>query len=152
MKEKIELISRLLIDGQNYLTTVPESELIHKPAPGKWSKKEILGHLIDSAIHNLQRFTQIQFESRPYKIMTYNQDQLVATNDYQHARTDDLLNLWLALNIRILYLYHSQTPHSLEYELVLPDGTPANLRYLMNDYADHMAHHIRQILESGDVG
>lgn len=46
-----------------------KEELLSKPAPGKWSKLEILGHLIDSAINNLKRFTEIQFLPQPYKVI-----------------------------------------------------------------------------------
>jgi hypothetical protein len=36
-----------------------------KPGPGKWSRQEILGHLIDSAANNHQRFIRVQFEEAP---------------------------------------------------------------------------------------
>src|SRR4030095_2595683 len=42
------------------LRLLQETEVSLKPAPGKWSKKEILGHLIDSATNNHQRFVRTQ--------------------------------------------------------------------------------------------
>jgi|TARA_R110000737_G_scaffold264685_1_gene272514 hypothetical protein len=62
--------------------------------PKKWSKKEILGHLIDSGINNLQRFTEIQFSDRPYVIRKYNQNELVIVNDYQNAEIKEILDFW----------------------------------------------------------
>jgi hypothetical protein len=47
-------------------------ELLKRPAQGKWSKQEILGHLIDSAINNLKRFTEIQFLPQPYTVISYS--------------------------------------------------------------------------------
>jgi hypothetical protein len=79
-------------------------ELIERPAPGKWSKQEILGHLIDSAINNLKRFTEIQFLPQPYHIISYQQNELVIVNNYQYIPVDHLLQLWQSLNRQIIYV------------------------------------------------
>ena len=68
MTEIINRLEQLLKSGLEYISKSSESELTQKPNPEKWSKKEIIGHLIDSGINNLQRFTEIQFENKPYKI------------------------------------------------------------------------------------
>jgi hypothetical protein len=47
------------------LLVIDEQTFSHKPAPGKWSKKEIPGHLVDSANNNHQRFLRAQFEDVP---------------------------------------------------------------------------------------
>ena len=65
-----------------YIQNCPTEELAQRPAPSKWSKKEILGHLVDSGVNNLQRFTEIQFHPKPYVLRNYNQDELVKINDY----------------------------------------------------------------------
>src|ERR1041384_1706497 len=72
------------------------------PAPGKWSRKEELGHLIDSAHNNLRRFIVAQYTWAP-KIV-YDQDAWVRTVGYQHRRSDDLIALWYQLNIQIFEL------------------------------------------------
>ncbi|MEM7551027.1 MAG: hypothetical protein AAF363_15185 [Bacteroidota bacterium] len=68
-----------------------------------------MAYLIDSAINNLQRFTEIQFQNKPYKISKYNQDELVKAYDYQNAETEEILKCWLALNKRIKILIKQQT-------------------------------------------
>ena len=83
MIETISKIEQLLEKSLNYLTQSPESEISKKVAVEKWSKKEILGYLIDSGIYNLQRFTEVQYKKKPYRIDHYNQDELVKANDYQ---------------------------------------------------------------------
>lgn len=117
----------------------------HKSSPEKWSKQEILGHLIDSAINNLQRFTEIQFEPRPYQIRRYNQDELVKANAYQDAESGRLFALWLSLNMRIVDLMKRQTEATLSSPIILPDGEPSDLRFLMTDYVDHLEHHVKQL-------
>lgn len=121
------------------------SDLTYKASPEKWSKLEIIGHLIDSAVNNLQRFTEIQFESKPYQITRYNQDELVKANAYQEADPERLAALWLALNQRILALMKQQTEATLAYPIILPDGEPSDLRFLMTDYVDHLEHHLQQL-------
>ncbi len=121
------------------------SGLTYKASPEKWSKLEIIGHLIDSAINNLQRFTEIQFEPRPYQIRRYNQDELVKANAYQEADSGKLIALWISLNIRILAIMKRQTDTTLAYPIILPDGEPSDLRFLMTDYVDHLEHHVKQL-------
>lgn len=111
----------------------------------KWSKKEILGHLIDSAINNLQRFTEIQYSEKPYKIRLYNQDALVKFNNYQNKNNQDLFDLWLHLNRHILEIIKNQTDKTLDYQLILPNGTLTNLQFLIEDYIDHLFYHVSQI-------
>lgn len=124
-------------------------DLTYKASPEKWSKLEIIGHLIDSAINNLQRFTEIQFESKPYPIKRYNQDELVKANAYQEADPERLAALWLAMNQRILAIMKRQSDTTLAYPIILPGGEPSDLRFLMTDYVDHLEHHVKQLQEKG---
>ncbi len=143
-------LQHLLQQTKAYIQVCPESEFAFKLSPDKWSKKEILGHLIDSGINNLQRFTEIQFEFKPYRIRKYDQDALVKANQYATAETLELLTLWLALNERIKNIIESQDEHTLRYSIELSDGRISDLRFLMEDYVDHMEHHVRQMLAGAD--
>jgi hypothetical protein len=116
-----------------------------KPSETKWSKKEILGHLIDSAINNLQRFTEIQYAEKPFTIRTYPQDDLVKANDYQNKNILDLFHLLIELNKHIVYLVNNQTEETLKYEIILPNQAIKNLQWLIEDYFNHFYHHIKQI-------
>lgn len=146
MKEAILRLEDLLNSGKKYVSETAEEELSLKTNPEKWSKKEILGHLIDSAINNLQRFTEIQFSPKPFKIKRYNQNELVISNNYQHASTFEILSFWLALNTRIIEIMKMQTPETLLYKIEVGEGEILDLRFLMVDYVDHLEHHLKQIL------
>lgn len=111
----------------------------------KWSKKEILGHLIDSAINNLQRFTEIQYLEKPYSVRPYNPDELVKANRYQEKDSPDLLLLWVQLNRQIAFVMLNQTEDTLAYPLLLPDNQQRDLRFLMTDYVVHLEHHLKAI-------
>ena len=141
MKDKVLKFEFLL----NNLTLQSITDFEVKIDVNKWSKKEILGHLIDSAINNLQRFTEIQYSEKPYKIRPYNQDSLVKYNDYQNKNNQDLFDLWLHLNRHILEIIKNQTDKTLDYQLILPNGTLTNLQFLIEDYIDHLFYHVSQI-------
>ena len=141
MKDKI-LKFEFLLDNLT-LQSITDFEV--KIDTNKWSKKEILGHLIDSAINNLQRFTEIQYSEKPYKIRAYNQDTLVKYNDYQNKNNQNLFDLWLHLNRHILEIIKNQTDKTLAYQLILPNGTLTNLQFLIEDYIEHLFYHVSQI-------
>lgn len=145
MLEAIEKLESLIQSMNEALRQFSESELSYKSDPSKWSKKEILGHLIDSAVNNLKRFTEIQFESKPYKIIAYKQDELVMANHYQDSDSSELIDLWVALNSRILFIMKQQSNESLDSEIEFYTGERSDLRFLMTDYVTHMEHHMNQI-------
>ena len=148
MKETINRLEELLNSGFDYVSKSSEIELTKKASPDKWSKKEIIGHLIDSGINNLQRFTEVQFEIKPYKIRQYRQDELVKANDYQHSEINEVVELWISINNRIISLMKKQTIKTLKYNIELNNETISDLRFLMMDYVDHLEHHLNQIKSS----
>jgi len=143
----INQITHLLDQTSNYFQNTPESILEFKPNPKKWSKKEILGHLVDSAINNLTRFIEVQFEKKPYPIRPYKQDEWVAANKYQHTETKTILNLFLILNQRIIQVISDYDKLQLQLPIKINESQEENLRFWINDYVQHMAHHVEQILE-----
>jgi hypothetical protein len=127
-------------------SALPEEKRLGKPAPGKWSPQEILGHLIDSALNNLRRFTEIQFLPQPFTVVGYKQDDLVSVNDYQHLPAEHLLSLWQQLNRQIVYVVKKIPDEKLAYPIIVAsNGEAKTLEWLIIDYVDHMEHHLRQI-------
>ncbi len=147
MLETKTKLQQLLKSGLNTISLIPEEILSHKISPKKWSKKEILGHLIDSGINNLQCFTEIKFETQPYKLRDYKQDELVIANNYQNIDTKELLQFWLTINNQILHLINLQTETSLSYKIKLKDNKVTDVRFLIIDYVNHMEYHLHQIIE-----
>ena len=147
MTETTHKLEQLLKKGSEYLIQSSELELSRKESAKKWSKKEILGHLVDSGINNLQRFTEIQFENKPYRIKKYNQEQLVKANDYQNSDTSELTTFWNSVNNQILNIIQKQTEKTLSYKVELERDNFSDLRFLMTDYVAHLEHHLKQIME-----
>jgi hypothetical protein len=147
MTETTNKLEHLLKRGLEYLARSSELEMARKESPKKWSKKEILGHLIDSGIKNLQRFTEIYFKNKPYRIKKYNQDELVKVNDYQNSDTREIIKFWELINKRMLYIIKKQSKKTLNYKIELEKDNFSDLRFLINDYVDHLEHHIKQIIK-----
>lgn len=141
----MQLLENLLVSVPAGYRNLSPDALLTPPAPGKWSRQQVLGHLIDSAINNLKRFTDIQLAEEAYQVQVYRQDGLVAVNHYQDLPLEHLLNLWEALNRQIILVVNRIPPDKLGYELApqyQQTGTKT-LGWLICDYVAHMLHHFR---------
>ncbi|MCM3213023.1 DinB family protein [Niallia taxi] len=128
-------------------TTMSVTEISNRSAPSKWSKKEILGHLCDSAINNLGRFLQVQYEEQPYVIQPYNQVQWVILQNYQERPLQDIVTLFQTLNNQIVHVLQNIPSEKLSYICDIGNNEEKTLEWLIQDYLEHMEHHIyNQIL------
>ena len=144
MESVILKFEQLLNENVNYIPTI-QNEILEVKNPGKWSKKEVLGHLIDSAIHNLVRFTEINYSEKPYRHRPYNQIDLVNLNQYQKTDIKELTQFWFSINNQIVRIMKSVDENALDYKIILSDESVIDLRFLMTDYVEHLEHHINQI-------
>ena len=136
--EAIQSLERYLVQFPELLRTMNYSDLEYKSAVDKWSKKEILGHLIDSAINNLTRFIVAQHQDN--SIIQYDQVEWCKSNHYQKAELNHLIALWENLNRQILFIWTQLTS-----EILSRKANGYTLEYLVNDYIMHFEHHFKQI-------
>jgi hypothetical protein len=143
MNEAIQEINNAINDLFNI--DIQSVEWDYKPLPEKWSKKEIVGHLIDSAIINLQRFVRCTFEEN-FKLI-YEQVEWVEAQQYQRADIKELLILWRSLNQQIIRVLKNYPANRLQAQ---GDNSKTSINlhtveWLAADYADHLKHHLKQI-------
>lgn len=141
----------------NKLSSLEESTTKNKK-DGKWSAREIIGHLIDSASNNHQRFIRAQF-SEDLVFPGYDQDEWVRVQKYQSSDWEELIELWKyfnlalihsALNIETQNLIKERKEHNLN-EIAwqtIPKERTATLEYFIKDYFGHLKHHIDQLFEN----
>jgi hypothetical protein len=117
----------------------------YKAAPEKWSKKEIIGHLIDSAQINLQRFVRCTYEEN-FKL-TYEQVEWVKAGRYQEVDIRDLFGLWEQLNAQIIHVLKKYPADRLQAKCDTGKTAVAlhTVEWLAQDYVDHMNHHLKQV-------
>lgn len=129
------------------LKGIDEEKSSFKPSPDKWSKKELIGHLIDSAQNNIRRFIVAQYEETP--TIVYNQDNWVRINNYQSYSLSDLIQLWYLLNQQICTILNHSSAEMLQRKS--QTESLHTIEWLANDYIRHMKHHLHQILDLNPV-
>ena len=122
-----------------------ETDWLYKDSPDKWSKKEVIGHLIDSAQINLQRFVKCTYEEN-FKLI-YAQNEWVIAQHYQDANIDELLLLWQLLNRQIIRVLMNYPAGRLRVKCDNSKDIVSlhTVEWLVPDYLAHMQHHLKQI-------
>ena len=155
MKDALEDFGRTVEEAAERLRGMTEEEAGARGAAGAWSAKETVGHLIDSAANNHQRFVRAQFVD-DLVFPGYVQDEWIEAQHYQDAPWERLIELWRLYNLHLLHvvsripeeeLKRPRRPHSLDkiaFRLVGGDEA-ATLEYLIRDYVEHLKHHLNQI-------
>lgn len=127
-----------------------------------WTRKQILGHLIDSAANNHQRFVRAQFTNE-LAFPGYDGDQWVDVQRYNEADWSQLVELWKLYNLHLArlvsYIPNSvlelqRSKHNLDQIAfkTVDQTEPVTLEYFIRDYVDHMIHHLDQIFEKPSAG
>ena len=142
MQETIQQLERILYDYTPQLAQLSVEDFSFKPSPVKWSGKEFLGHLIDSAQSNIRRFVIAQYEDKPY--IVYDQGKWVAATNYQEYAPHDLVSLWVLINKHILMILKNLAPGAAAKEVQTQDLH--TVEWLAADYNKHLLHHLHQIL------
>jgi DinB superfamily len=158
MKETAQILRKTIQELKPFLLDITEKEATLKPNPTKWSKKEIIGHLIDSACNNQQKFVRLLQntvdEGNPVnngKVMSldfvgYAQDDWVAVQHYQKANWANLVNFWVAYNEHIAHIIEHANPAALQNTITINVVGNFRLDFIMRDYVEHLKHHLKVVL------
>lgn len=142
------------------LRGISPEQSAQKSSPDKWSIKEILGHLIDSAANNHQRFVRAQFTD-DLVFPGYEQEKWVNAQRYNDESWSDMIQLWSSYNLHLLHviaaipeatLMRARIRHNLDQIATRPvdKQDPTTLDYFVRDYLVHMKHHLDQIFAPQD--
>jgi hypothetical protein len=138
-------LDHVLESSSKRLLAISEGSAEKRPSPESWCKKEVLGHLIDSASNNHQRFVRLQLA--PTLVMpAYEQNGWVRSQNYAGRPWRDLVELWLAYNRHLVHIIRNADAGAARHVWKQPAGD-TDLHFLIEDYLRHLNHHLAQILE-----
>ena len=155
MEDVLEDFVRTVEEASARMLSLTEAESRVPLAGDKWSAKETLGHLIDSASNNHQRFVRAQLKA-DLVFQGYEQDEWVRVPNYQDEPWPLLVNLWKFYNLHLAHVcrrapegerLRARREHNLHEIGFAPVNAdePATLEQLMRDYVGHLKSHLGQI-------
>jgi DinB superfamily len=127
------------------LEAIDEESASTKTIDGKWSIKEIIGHLIDSAANNHQRFVRLQNAAEDVNIR-YDQEFWVNVQAYQSEKWVDLVDLWYYYNKHLSHVMANLNQAMLDNKCDMGYSEQKPLEFVVKDYIRHLEHHLKQIL------
>jgi hypothetical protein len=142
-------LSELIESAYPRLAAISEEQASAKPYSDKWSFKGVLGHLIDSASNNHQRFVRMQ-ELPHIGTLRYSQEHWVNSQQYESEPWNDLVELWYRYNRHLVHVIAHVDPDALSHLCDVGEPQPASLELIIEDYVRHVDHHLRQILSGVD--
>lgn len=156
MKDVLDDFVRTVEEASARLLSLTEREASVPLAEGKWSAKEVIGHLVDSASNNHQRFVRAQLKA-DLVFPGYAQEDWVRVQAYGEEPWPLLVNLWKLYNLHLAHVCRAAPErerlrarrehnlHEIGWAPVSPEE-PATLEHLMRDYVGHLKNHLSQIL------
>jgi hypothetical protein len=144
MKNVANELREVIANVVPMLESLDESTIAIRPAPKKWSKKEILGHLIDSACNNQQKFVRMM--QQPHlNFPGYAQDDWVDLQNWAAADWSEMIALWTHYNRHIAFLIETIDSKYHDHAITIEGTGPFKLEFIMPDYVEHFKHHVKQI-------
>ena len=150
LRKDLNLVSNALLSAINEakekFKALSESDWSFKKSPANWSKKEVLGHLLDSAANNHIRFVRAQLMEKEFVGLGYEQDFFVKLNHYQERSAGELIELWAVYNRHIAHVIKHVDASKLDIICKIGDSEPVTLLFVIEDYIEHIKHHLKQII------
>lgn len=150
MKAIADYLRQTIEEVLPLLQAISNEEAAIKPLPHKWSKKEIMGHLIDSAANNHHKFVRTM--AQPHlDFVGYAQDFWVAAQHYNGRNWHETITFWYTYNLHIAHVIESVNPDFPYHTISIEGSGPYTLAFIMEDYVEHLKHHLKAILPGANI-
>jgi len=144
------LLRRKIESELPHLRALSEEQASTPRGPAKWSAKQELGHLIDSAANNHIRFLNAAIGPE-FRGPSYEQESWVRVHRYHELPWEKLVSFWSQYNLLLAHLVEGIPEERLGAMCHIGAHPPATLRHVIEDYAAHMEHHLDQLLRREEV-
>lgn len=138
-------LGRTVAQAKPLLTRLTNADTSMRPTPAKWSKKEILGHLLDSASNNHQRFVRAPLQGE-LTFPGYDQEKLVELQKFSEMDWSFLVDLWASYNRFLAHVLSVLPARAATITCKIGNNPPATLEWIAQDYVAHLKHHLNQIV------
>jgi DinB superfamily len=138
-------LGRTVAQAKPLLMKLDNADTSTRPSEGKWSKKEILGHLLDSASNNHQRFVRAALQGS-LTFPGYDQNSLVELQHFNDVDWNFLVDFWASYNRFLAHVINNLPAEAAQITCNIGDHAPATLEWIASDYVEHLKHHLNQIL------
>ncbi len=149
MQPAAQQLTELLQTNLPLLRKINELESLSNLGTATWSRREILGHLIDSAVNNHQRFVRAQIDDA-LAFPGYEQDRWVSLQGYRDRSWSELVDVWTELNVHLAHTIERIPESRLDTPCTIGGASTVTLEFMVLDYLHHLKHHIEQILKPAD--
>lgn len=139
-------LEKILKEAPKKLKKITEKEASERLLIGKWSKKEVIGHLVDSASNNHQRFVRMQIDNN-LQLPKYKQNEWVEVQHYNQRKWVDVIELWHIYNLHLLHILRSMNSFKLSNVADFHEQGTLRLQFIIDDYVDHIEHHLKQVID-----
>jgi hypothetical protein len=144
MKALSKKLLSLIDAAQPVLAQVDEHASTEPILTGGWSRKQLLGHLIDSASNNHQRFVRASLQNS-LNFPGYDQNGNVRAQAFQKASWPMLVSLWHSYNQFLVHVISHLPEAKLKTDCRIGAEAPVTLEFLATDYVAHLSHHLQQM-------
>ncbi|SPE32543.1 conserved hypothetical protein [Acidobacteriia bacterium SbA2] len=144
MKDLSADLLRVVETAEPRLRAFSELESAKPVLTGGWSRKQVVGHLIDSASNNHQRFVRAALQPS-LDFPTYDQVGNARVQVFQEAGWSLLISLWADYNRYLAHVIAHLPESKLNTVCRIGSGSPVTLEFLARDYFRHLVHHLAQI-------
>jgi hypothetical protein len=150
MKETAEKLRDVIKNTLPLLKNMNESRASARPKPEKWSPKEVIGHLIDSANNNQMKFVK-SIESNSIDVAGYHQNKWVDIQKYVNYDWYQLIDFWALFNKHIAHIMENVSEEALSNQIKVEGLGPFTLEFIMKDYVEHLKNHLSQSLPQANL-
>lgn len=138
-------LGRTVAQAKPMLSALTNADTSTRPSPKKWSKKEILGHLMDSASNNHQRFVRATLQGE-LAFPGYDQEKLVDLQKFSEMDWGFIVDFWAAYNRFLAHVLSVLPAKAAKITCKIGNGAPATLEFIAEDYVAHLKHHLNQVV------